>query len=213
MLRRCPARAFIAFLCLCIKRLSVARSGDIGVGIPRFAVVVAVSLTASGVVAPRFKTSDVPSRDSVMSPSLLGFIAPHLLKPTRRLLRHGTRNESLWRLGCFRARAFSVSDLLCRECMTTSTTSPESGSGRNIGCSEVFSLWLTWTQRKPQLASAFRTLTFSHDEKKPSLAVGFASQRFAARHAIRNGRNREPWRRLQHLQGPCKQKQCECVHD
>src|SRR5579862_2339895 len=70
MLRRCPARAFIAFLCLCIKRLSVARSGDIGVGIPRFAVVVAVSLTASGAVAPRFETSDVPSRDSVMSPSL-----------------------------------------------------------------------------------------------------------------------------------------------
>jgi hypothetical protein len=103
MLRRCPARAFIAFLCLCIKRLSVARSGDIGVGIPRFAVVVAVSLTASGAVAPRFETSDVPSRDSVMSPSLSLRIYRTALAETNPTAAApmGQENESLWRLGCF----------------------------------------------------------------------------------------------------------------
>lgn len=66
MLRLCPARAFIAFLCLCTKRLSVARSGEVGVCISRFAVAVVVSLTASGGEVPRSRTFDVPSRNSAM---------------------------------------------------------------------------------------------------------------------------------------------------
>ena len=66
MLRLCPARAFIAFLCLRTKRMSIARSGDVGVCISRFPVAVVVSLTASGGEAPRSRTFDVPSRDSAM---------------------------------------------------------------------------------------------------------------------------------------------------
>ena len=58
-----------------------------------------------------------------------------------------------------------------------------------------------------------KTLTFRHGEKKPFLPVGSASQRFAALHAIRNRRNRKPWRRFQQLQGQCEQNKRERVHD
>jgi hypothetical protein len=75
MLRLCPARAFMALACLCTKRLSAERSGDVGFCISRFPAVVAVaaagatdgfavSLTAEGGEVFCFCTSTVPSRDS-----------------------------------------------------------------------------------------------------------------------------------------------------
>jgi hypothetical protein len=77
MLRLCPARAFMALACLCTKRESAERSGDVGFCISRFPVVLAVvvagaldgfavSLTAEGGEAFCFWTSAVLSRDSSM---------------------------------------------------------------------------------------------------------------------------------------------------
>src|SRR5205807_1975756 len=89
MLRLCPARAFMAFACLCTTRLSVGRSRDGGSFVSRFptavavaaAVVtdgVAVSLSAAwgGVFAFWISTVSSSSRDSVIFDLLC-----HIVKP------------------------------------------------------------------------------------------------------------------------------------
>src|ERR1700745_547420 len=98
MLRLCPARAFIALACLCTKRLSVARSRDVGLCMSRFPVAVAtvgategfgVSLTAEGGVAFCFSTLDVPSRDS----SIFDLLSKNLWGRTRRTRSDDFRAE------------------------------------------------------------------------------------------------------------------------
>ena|ERR1700751_2321641 len=75
MLRLCRVRAFMTLACLCTKRLSIGRSTELGFSISQFPAAVpaagppdgpAVSPDASSEEVVRFRTSDVPSRDSTM---------------------------------------------------------------------------------------------------------------------------------------------------